>query len=646
MERCYRVLGRQDRAVECLETLLRMNPTSKGLANRLLEDYLALDRSQDALRLLEEMQLKDSFTRLQLRQGLYLRLGNIDKAFEMIRKLAAYEDESHALSIQLDRELLELAPQRTDVCLHLADTLMDAHSKEERFEGARLLEEVVGREPRRADLRLRLIRYYMESDRAALTQPHLETLVREGTDDPTVYLNYAQLLQRQDRQEEAAGALETMTERLPEVWRGHVRLARIRLEQDRLEAAAKSLEAAEACADEEAAPLIEHLRNDIEQLRRKRKIDNMRENIKTNENEPDSRLQLIDELIRSDRIDEALKNSEALLHERPDCLPTLQEHLEAGIRRTSMNYRLCDYMADLYSKEARYDDLLRLYRLMSEKSMEPNNVMIQGCERVLSRAPGHVDARRELAFARRMNNDWPGVLDALAPLIQSDGGAPSPLAPEDQALWVEASYREGRLDEAARVGNAIAEELASESGFMLLMIDVLRGLKDHAGAYRIYEMATKAMPDDVRLRRLARRINYERKTDRLSQLSARPGETLTPDEHFEKAELHREFGEQEQAIVHYQKAADKDTLSKPALGNMAVVMCDRGMYDLAFETLEPIELTRELETANPELKAMFYQVALAMEKHKRFDKAVTFYKRIFRVDAAYSEVVDRLQRLS
>jgi pentatricopeptide repeat protein len=650
MERCYRALGRQDLAVGCLEALLHINPTSRGLANRLLDDYLALERDEEALQLLETLQLKDSLTRLQLRQRLNMRMGNFDQAFELIKKITAYEDETHDLSIRLDRQLLEQDPRRVEAWAHLGGLLLEADSGQHRAEGARLLEDVVARQPERMELRRRLIAFYLETDQQTRTEAHLQALVKSGETDGAVYLTYAQLLQRLERGDEAQGVLESMTERLPEDWRGHVRLARMRLGRNDVEKARASIQRAESCMNEEGAAWVEQLRNDIARVQRERKIESIREDLQRDSMGVETHLKLIDELIRSEKIAEAVQNCEALLHEHPAALAALQERLEAGIRQTTMNFRLCDYLADLYFKQERYDDLLRLFREMAEKSLEPNRLMREGCERILERSPNHVGARQELAFRRRMENDWAGVIDALTPLLsgedQSEENGAGALPVEDRALWVEAMYRQGRLEEAARVGQGLVDALAGESGFMLLMIDILRAMEDHAGAYRIYEKASRAMPDDTRLQRLARRIDYDRKVQRLEQLGARAPESLSAEEHYEKAELHREFSQLEQAIVHYQRASGDDALALAALGNMAVAMCERGMYDMAFETLEPIELTREIDATTPALKEMFYKVAQAMEKHKRFDKAVEIYKRIFRVDAAFADVVGRLQRLA
>jgi tetratricopeptide (TPR) repeat protein len=145
-----------------------------------------------------------------------------------------------------------------------------------------------------------------------------------------------------------------------------------------------------------------------------------------------------------------------------------------------------------------------------------------------------------------------------------------------------------------------------------------------------------------------RPLLVRRMKSRLSRLQDKldaSGE-LTPLEHFEKAELHRDLEQFEEAIVHYQRAAEQESLATMALTKMAASLADRGMYDLAGETLEQIELTRELTETHPELKELVYTVARALEKIRRIDQAVTFYKRIFRVDAAYQDVVERIERLT
>ena len=83
-----------------------------------------------------------------------------------------------------------------------------------------------------------------------------------------------------------------------------------------------------------------------------------------------------------------------------------------------------------------------------------------------------------------------------------------------------------------------------------------------------------------------------------------------------------------------------------ANAEMAVCLCERRMFDLADETLEPSQLTRENVARFRELNGMVYHVADALETEELYDEAHKYFKRIFRVDAAYRDVVNRLDRLS
>lgn len=623
--------------------LYRLNPLSRSISHRLLQDYLELGKYREALALLQNEQIKDSFTRLKLRQNLHLRLGNYDESFKLIQRLATYEGENHELSIKLYRELIKAVPERVDFSVHLGHTLLDEDAQDLRAEGAALVEEILQSEPGHTALRRKLVDFCLETRQKPQARLHLQHLAEDGVDEPFVYLTLAQMLVNDQDQDQAADVLKRMTGVLPHNGEGHLRRARICFDLGRIEEVELELAQAEAFAGDEAKASIEHLRHDLETHRRGRLVEDIRRDLSGGE-DTEKRLTLIDQLIGMNRIDEVLKHAEELLEDRPEMLARLQACIEAGIDRTPSNFRLCDYLADLYFRQERYDDLLQLYRQMSHKALEPAKVLAQGCERILARVTDHLETRQELALAKRMQSDWRGVVDALNPLIEADGATPLPA--EDKALWVEAAFRQGRVEDAAIVGLDLVDELAAEPGFMLLMIDILKDLGDHEGAWEIYQKARQATPDDLRLRKLARRVEHERNIHRLEELERRHGEGgLNSAEHFEKAQLHSGLDQYEQAIVHYQRAADHKELALPALTRMAAVLAERGMYELATETLEPIELTHELDEQHPDLKEMIYEVARALEKSKRTDQAVVYYKQIFRVDASFRDVVERLERL-
>jgi tetratricopeptide (TPR) repeat protein len=442
-----------------------------------------------------------------------------------------------------------------------------------------------------------------------------------------------------------------LTRRHPGDWRGHLRLARLGFNQGDNALAQAGLERAAAAAEaagvaEAAAGLLNHLRHDLAQRRRESEVTEIAERLRSDEGgeaSPAQRLALIGQLIGVDRLDQALAECDELLGAHPAMKDEIEAVVRQGIERSERNFRLRDFLADMLFEQGRYDETLAQVRAMAEQSLLPAQVMADGCRKILRRAPDHLEARRELALAEREGKQWAAITAALDPVLDSPA-----LTAEDRALWVEAAFRVGRLEEAARVGLPLADVLAGETGFMLMLIDILLGAKQFDDAVDVYQKARAAAPENERLLRIERKVINARRAAHMTQLEnkAAAGDGLSAEEHLRKAELHYEAGETDEAIIHFQRAADDPRLNKLALAKMAVVLCERGMYDLAEETLDPLVLTRESVQEHPELKEMVYQVARVMEKIRKPDLAAKYYKRIFRVDAAYSDVVQRLERLS
>jgi tetratricopeptide (TPR) repeat protein len=535
-------------------------------------------------------------------------------------------------------------PDNVEIRINLGELLLADDAEGRRRQGAELLEEVLLKDPHRLHLSRLLVKYYTETGyKGGRARDHYRRLIEAGDPTSDAYLEYALMLTNEGRLREAAEALRKMCEVLPDDWRGHHRLARIYFTQGKLDEADEALRRAGPLVAGEGEALTSHLRRDIDRRRSELRLAAMNEALDPSIDDVPKRLELIEELISMEWIDRALGLCEELLDAHPEALPDIEQRLMQGIQRNEHGFRLRDYLGDIYFQQERYDDLLQLYRQMADRSLDPAQALIEGCLKILARAPNHLPTRQELAFARRSLQDWAGVIDALdPPLLADDPG----LMSEDKALWVEAASRLGRAEDAIRVGEPLTGVLADEISFVMLMIGLYQEREDHEGAWRVFEKGRAALPDEPRLEKIESKIAQNRKKYRLTRLQAQHTENnLTAHEHFEKAELHRDLGDYANAIIHYQRAADEEELALVALAKMAVSLCDRGMIDLAYETIAPIELTREIVEKYPELKDSFFSVARSLEKMKRTEECIELYKRIFRVDAGYGDVVERLQRL-
>lgn len=643
-EHCQRALGNTREALRALLRLLQLKPDQTRYDRRILEDYLKLDMKREALELLESGRIRLTLELMQTAERLNLALGHYAQAMAQIRLIEREEGKPHNHSIRLYREMLAKLPEHVEVRISLGMLLVDDDNEERRREGAALLEDVLAQDPHRLHLARRLIHYYTEANQPKAAQKHLRLLVEAGDHDPEYHLAYAQALHEEERHAEAAEVLQTIVKRWPEDWRGHMRLARAMLNLDRLDEAEEALNRTTASAPQEAAPLLEPIRTGLEQRRRELLVMSMRSEVANNGFDVEKRLELIDHQIGMEWVDEALAECDRLLDESPELLPAITAHLEEGLRRAPRSFSLRDYLSDIYFQIGRYDDALRLYREMAEQSLHPAQILTEGCKMIIERAPEHMDARRELALTRRGEEDWAGVIEALDPPVQNE----APIPAEDKALWVEASWRLTRLDGAVRIGMTIVDDLIEEVGFILMMLDILMAAKEYDKALEVFMKAKAANPQDGKLARLENKVIAARARHHLGELTRKlqlEGE-LTPEEHYEKAEFHRTLGQNDESIVHYQRAAYAEELMPLATAKLADTLCERGMFELADETLNALELTRELADAHPELKAIMYRVGRQLERMRYFDKAAKYYKRVFRVDAAFEDVVERIDRLS
>lgn len=645
LEHCYRA---QNRIGDALRVLLRLQQLHGGQTSwvdrRILDDYLKLELDREALELIESGRLKMTLEIRQIAERLNLRLGNFAQAMALIRQIATEESKPNNMAIRLYREMHEKLPYHIEVKINLGLLLIESEMEERRREGAALLESVLEDEPQRLHLARRLVQFYSESGHQKSALVHIKALVEAGDPDPEYHLVYAQMLADEEQYHEAIEVLTGITRRWPDDWRGHMRLARAFLALDRLEEAKAEMALTTERAPGDAAAMLEPLRAALEQRHREVLVMTMREDLARNGYDVEKRLELIDHQLAMEWVDDALAECDRLLDEIPALLPVVVKRIEVAVERQPRSFSLRAYLSDIYFRQERYDETLRLYREMAEQSMHPAQVISDGCRMILTRVPRHQEARRELALARRGEGDWFGVLEALDPPIHNN----EPIPTEDKLLWVEAAFRLSRLDGAVRVGLSMVEELVEEVGFMLLMIDILTAANEFDKALEVFNRAKAANPKNDRLLRIENKVVTGRARHRLSVLARQfhaEGD-LSAQEHYEKAELHRMLGQNEESIVHYQRAAYDPAMTTLATAKLAETLCDRGMFELADETLDPLDLTREIVETHPELKELMYRVGRALEKMRRFGQALKYYKRIFRVDAAYEDIVDRIERLS
>jgi tetratricopeptide (TPR) repeat protein len=331
------------------------------------------------------------------------------------------------------------------------------------------------------------------------------------------------------------------------------------------------------------------------------------------------------------------------MEERPEALFKLQHLIEGNLDKLEHSFRLRDYLADLYFRQARYDEMLDLFKEMAPQAMDPDAFLEEGCRKILSRAPDHLPSRVILGDVYMRTGNWEGVLKNYQRIMADTS---TDLALEIRFQCIQAARRAGRIDDAERFGLEIFKRKKDDVDFLVEMIEIFEEKGEASKAYEAFKLAFEQFPSDSRLQNMERTIADKERRSRLASLSALESKDgLTPRQHYEKAELHRQFGESQEAIVHYQRAADETAIHDLAMAKMSVCLCERRMFDLADETLDQIQLTKEIARKHPEMRNLFYRVAEVLEKEEMRPAALKYFKRLFQVDASFRDVVSRIERL-
>lgn len=642
LEQLYTTEGMSNEALETIKRQRALRPHARGIDQRFLKQCLALDRKEDAIEVLESGRVPLDIEMLFILQDLYTKTGNVAQALSRARQIANLESPPYPRSIALHRELLAKMPGSLDLKIDLGMLLQKTGNPDQMKEGAVYLEEALDRDPRRLHLRRQLAHYYLETMQHERAEVHYTQLIEGGDIDPETYLEYADILKSEKRLADAREVYRKMQSVCDGDWRGFFEEASALFQMGELEAAESAIDRGFNLVPESEAPKVNQLRKKLQKRREEIQLQELSKELESNGTDFQKRFDYVRQLLAMGRGDRVIAECDEMLEEKPALLPEVEKLLEEGVTKLN-SYRLRDYLADLYFRQERYDDSLSQFEQMAPLAMDPAKSIEEGCRRILTRAPLHLKARMRLMEIYRETENWEGILQSLTAILDNP---PEEAAVRIKAQWVEAAYHAGKLKEAMEIGMDLLEDKRDDPDYLILMIRVLEDNGQYNQAYELFKVAYELYPDNETLQQMEKTVADNKTRNRMEVLQEmeRKGQ-LTPALHYEKADLHREFGQTQFAMVHYQRAADDAVLHDVAMAKLAVCLCERRMFELANETLDSIELTKEGVSERRELKGLFYQVADVLEYERYYPEAVKYYKRIFRVDASYRDVMAKLERL-
>ncbi|HNY27544.1 MAG TPA: tetratricopeptide repeat protein [Candidatus Sumerlaeota bacterium] len=640
---CYQKAERWEDSLAIERRLLELDP--EGRMETRLHVAGILDRMgnvEEAIRVLRECMPVENMEYLDLLVSCLIKASDYSGAVDVVEEIERIEDDTHKKSKQAYRSILEAAPQHVEALERLAALLILQGDTQEGF---RCLEKIVTLEPDRLDLRKSLVAYYQEIGQMLRAEPHLEALIDAGQDSKDIALLYGDILFEREDYERALTHFQYAVENYPDDYRFAYFLAQIHLNTQSLEEATRwANESLLRAHTEEAKQRLRIFQKRVQEALGDRDLQMWQERVKRDPGNIEIRLGLVEAYAKANQPEAVVAECESFLEQYPAERERVGRLLETlTMDSAAQHFRLLDYLSDLKIKARRWDEALEIARRMASLSMDSDKLFFDHCRRILRLQPDHLPSLRNLAEIAYRSKDWAQTLDAYERLREMD-----PACNKDECLRIicEAATQTGDTGKAIEAGETLLAKRPQDMNLLLQLIRLYASLKEYDEAFRYLETAQSIDYYHTEVVKLRRQMEVDRREYRLAQVAKLLEEDpLRYPIQMEAGDLYSSAGQIKKAITCYQLATRDPQIKNLASAKLALAMCRLRMFDLAEETLEEVSL----KTGNPDeveqLKALVYEVAEAFQEDLETERALKLYKKIFRVDAAFREVVDKIEAL-
>ncbi len=640
---CYQKAERWEDSLAIERRLLELDPSGR-MAPR-LQVARILDRMgnvEAAVRILRECMPVENMEYLELLASCLIKVSDYSGAVEVVEEIERLEDEHHKKSKEAYRSILETAPQHVEALERLAALLILQGDTQEGF---RCLEKIVTIEPDRLDLRKSLVAYYQEIGQMLRAEPHLEALIDAGQDSKEIALLYGDILFEREDYERALTHFQYAVENYPDDYRFAYFLAQIHLNTQSLDEATRwANEAILRAHTDEAKQRLRIFQKRVQEALGDRDLQMWQDRVKRDPGNIEVRLGLIEACAKANQPEAVVAECESLLDQYPAERERVGRLLETlTMDSAAQHFRLLDYLSDLKIKARRWDEALEIARRMASLSMDSDKLFFDHCRRILRLQPDHLPSLRALAEIAYRNKEWAQALDAYERLREMD-----PVCNRDECLRIicEAATQTGDTGKAIKAGETLLAKRPQDMNLLLQLIRLYASLKEYDEAFRYLDTAQGIDYYHGEVVKLRRQLDVERREFRLAQVA----KLLEEDSHrypiqMEAGDLYSAAGQIKKAITCYQIATRDPQIKNLANAKLALAMCRLRMFDLAEETLDEVSLKTEDPDEAEQLKALVYEVAELFQEDLETERALKLYKKVFRVDAAFREVVDKIEAL-
>ncbi|MCX7717700.1 MAG: tetratricopeptide repeat protein [Candidatus Sumerlaeaceae bacterium] len=634
----YLDAGEKARAAKFAEMLYEAEP-SPDLFKRLIILWEETGQKRLLLDTLDSLPAEERAHYLEKMRDLAFELGDRDRirdlAQEFERDGPPFTRAKWCYSRLLESDARDTAALRA--LLRLAKRVNDWHHVGD------LLEKLVAIHPNDASLRRELLEHYRFQNEPDAAFRQLIMLVASGQATLAEKLEAAEQHFAVADYDEVEKLISSDDE-LANHPRSLCLLAETKLEMGLLEEAEELIsQARELDPDAETTVGLGSVEAKIRAKILERDLEVFAQRVEQNPGDLDLKFEYFDRLAAAGKADLVVISLEDLLAHQPSVAQRVVKEVEGYLGRHGFEGRLARYLSDLHAREGRWDECFAVFERMAGESLHPAEILREAAERILATVPDHVPS---LLALTRVSHETGRHAEALACLDRL-AAAGFQITRDMRLIEFESGLAVGDLSRAAAAGSALLSETPDDKDLLMRIAQMEADLGRYDSAIRHLKHARAVHPDDHTIALLLRRVEDQRKSARMEEIRRRL-ETHPRDDGLleELGDLHHDFSQLNEAIVAYQRAAHARPDNQVARAKLGYVLARKEMFSDAEETFAEVILSVEQDDhVQTRLKALFYKAAEVAEDENQFDLALALYKRVFRVDAGYRDVVTRIERL-
>ncbi|MGI8907619.1 MAG: tetratricopeptide repeat protein [Candidatus Sumerlaeaceae bacterium] len=636
----YEQAGQTERAIEALEILQRTEPSYETF-KRLANNWLAAGRKQQAMQEIQALPPAQRREWYDILRELVFELGVADDQRSFCREVEAGEGPPYTKAAACYTQLLERHPGDLPTLLALVEI---SRRRGDIDHAAQLVEQITNLDPENTwDERRNLVAYYWKKGDRASVLRHLNRLLLGGQ----ATLEEKLRVLEEHYAEGDYARVEELVKGDPDLSQDAKALTTLAYclhEGGRMAEASEQIARARAVSPEGGvASDLDALDKTIRTKLRAQELQQLAELARKDPSNLDARFAYYDRLVPSGGADRVVVELEDLLRREPDLRQDVEREIRQLLNRHGRNFRLLDYLGDLYLRDAAYDRAFDLYHEKVQGELNADALLHDAAVKILAQEPRHKPSLLAEVNYSFQNGTAQDALAMLDRYYATGGEANAGL----RIMELDAALSMEDMERAERAGAAVLHDHPNDPELLSRMAEIASRRGKFDLALQRLQAAAQAEPDNVQYRRLIRDMEEKRKRARIAEIQAliAKGEN-TPELREELGDLFHDFGQLNEAIAEYQRSGLNNPDRRIARAKLGYVLARKGMYLEADEALRDADLRSDLpEDQQNSLKALFYSSGQMMEDDGQDERALDLYRKIFRVDAAYKDVVSHIERL-